>query len=261
MKKLLSIVTILISLQYVQAQEPADALRYAQTGNGGSARTRAIGGAIVGLGGDISCAIVNPAGLGLFKTNEIVLTPEFSFGKTSVNYLNKETKQNNISSQFSTLGIILARPGSFDGKWRNFTFGFGLNKPISYNNTTHYAGINLQSSYSEKYLEELINNGVTDPNAAAQNFPYGSSLAFNTYLIDTISGPGNSILGYRSLATPLTGVTQDMRTASKGFIQESYFAGSANLEDKLYLGASIVVSKLKFERTILSENQMPLKTS
>ena len=249
MKKLLSLVTILISFQSIHAQEPADALRYAQSGNGGTARSRAIGGAIVGLGGDISTATVNPAGLALYKTNEFVFTPEFSFGKTSVDYLTNATKQNNISSQFSTLGMIIARPGSMDGKWRNFTFGFGMNKPISYNNTTHYKGNNLQSSFSEKYLEELINNGVTDPNAAAQNFPYGSSLAFNTYLIDTVSGPGNTVLGYKSLATPQTGVTQDMKSVSKGFIQETYFAGSANLEDKLYLGASIVISKLKFERT------------
>ncbi len=249
MQKFLYFFTLLISTQFLQAQEPADALRYAQTGNGGTARTRAIGGAIVGLGGDISTATVNPAGLALFKTNEFVFTPEFSFGKTSTNYLSKDTKQNNISSQFSTLGLIMARPGSLDGKWRNFTFGIGLNKPIVYNITTHYTGNNLQSSYSEKYLEELINNGVTDPNAAAQNYPYGSSLAFNTYLVDTVSGPGNTILGYRSLATPQTGVTQDMKSVSKGFIQETYFAGSANLEDKLYLGASIVFSKIKFERT------------
>ncbi len=61
------------------------------------------------------------------------------------------------------------------------------------------SGLNNQSSYSEKYLEELINNNVTDPNDAANNFPNGASLAFNTYLIDTIQGSGGSVAGYRSL--------------------------------------------------------------
>lgn len=245
---ILSTASLFIS-SILLAQEPVDALRYAMTGHGGTARARAIGGAIVSLGGDISAATVNPAGLGLYKTNEFVFSPGLSFGSTKINYLDNQTKDKKFNADFSNIGLILAKPGSRDGRWRNFTFGFGMNKTVNFGNSTKLNGKNNQSSYSEKYLEEFINNNVTDPNKAAKDFPYGSSLAFNTYLVDTISGPGNIIKGYRSLSTPQTGVIQNQITTTKGSIQDLFFAGSANFEDKIYLGGSIVFSKLNFDRT------------
>lgn len=61
------------------AQEEADALRYSRTTTGGTARAQAIGGAAGSLGGDVSAAHVNPAGLGFFRTSEVVITPGFNF--------------------------------------------------------------------------------------------------------------------------------------------------------------------------------------
>ena len=46
MRKILFIALTLLS-GAAMAQEPADALRYSMMGHGGSARTRAIGGAVV----------------------------------------------------------------------------------------------------------------------------------------------------------------------------------------------------------------------
>ena len=58
-----------------QAQNPEDALRTAWFTQNGTARMMAIGGAMGSLGGDITANHVNPAGLGLFKTREVVITP------------------------------------------------------------------------------------------------------------------------------------------------------------------------------------------
>jgi hypothetical protein len=65
-RKLVTILTSLTVFLHSYSQEPIDALRYSMTGYGGTARARAIGGAIVALGGDISSASVNPAGLAFF---------------------------------------------------------------------------------------------------------------------------------------------------------------------------------------------------
>jgi len=249
MGKFFFFIAVVLFAEVLPAQEPIDALRYGMIGQGGTARAQAIGGAIVSLGGDISTATVNPAGLGLFKTNDFVFSPGISFGNTKIDYLGQQKKDKNFNADFSNIGIVLAKPGYQTDKWRNFTFAIGMNKMVNYSNKTLLEGSNNKSSYSEKYIDELINNQVTDPNRAANDYPYGSSLAFNTYLIDTIAGPGNSVLGYRSLATPLTGVTQRQSSITKGGIRDTYFAGSANFQDKLFLGATIVFSKLRFERT------------
>ncbi len=246
--RLISLAALLIIAEFIYAQEPLDALRYSMTGYGGTARARAIGGAMTSLGGDLSAASVNPAGLAFYRTHEFVLTPSYSFGSLKTNYLNSDAKGKSSTPDFNNIGLILPKGGSWNGKWRNFTYGVGMNKTVNFSNTQKLSGLNTESSYSEKYLEELINNVVTDPNVAAQNFPFGSSLAFNTFLVDTISGPNGTINGYRSLSTPQTGVNQEQTITTKGRINELFVAASANYMDKIYLGGSLVFSQLRFER-------------
>ena len=232
------------------AQEPGDALRYSWLTPGGTARNQAIGGVNTALGGDLSSLYYNPAGLGMFKTGELVLSPGYGFEQNKSDYLNTNTKQNASQFNMGTSGVIIPMaPQRSANGWRNFTLGIGVSRVANFNNTTYFKGLNNQSSYSEKYLEELINNNVTDPNSAAQNFPNGSSLAFNTYLIDTISGPGGTVAGYRSLATPLTGVYQEQTIQTRGGINEIGFGASGNLQDKFYIGGSLNWSILNYERT------------
>jgi long-subunit fatty acid transport protein len=248
MRKLFLVAAILFTGTAI-AQEPADALRYSMMGYGGSARTRAIGGAVVSLGGDITAAAVNPAGLAFFKTSEFVFTPTLGLNNTKINYLGNDSRDKKTAFDISNFGFILPKEGSVNGNWRNFTVGLGMNRRANFNNQTSLLGINNESSYSEKYLEELINKNVTNPNDAANNFPYGASLALNTYLIDTISGPNGTIAGYRSLATPQSGVIQQQNIVTRGGINDYFIAASGNFMDRLFVGGGITFSQLKFDRT------------
>lgn len=248
MRKIFFIVLTFLS-SAAMAQEPADALRYSMMGHGGSARTRAIGGAVVSLGGDITAAAVNPAGLAFFKTSEFVFTPTLGLNSTKINYLSNESRDKKTAFDISNFGFILPKEGSVNGNWRNFTVGLGMNRRANFNNQTLLQGTNNESSYSEKYLEELINRNVTNPNDAANNFPYGASLALNTYLIDTISGPNGTIAGYRSLATPQTGVLQQQNIVTRGGINDYFIAASGNFMDRLFVGGGITFSQLKYDRT------------
>jgi hypothetical protein len=122
-----------------------------------------------------------------------------------------------------------------------------MNRRANFNNITLLKGINNQSSYSEKYLEELINNDIRNPNDAATKFPYGASLALNTYLIDTVTFAGD--FGYKSQATRETGLIQQQKIITSGGINDYYIAASGNLMDRLYVGGGVTFSQLKFERT------------
>ena len=79
-RKLLISAFTLFSIS-LYAQIPEDVLKYSWQPTNGTARINAVGGAMGSLGGDISATFVNPAGLGFFKTSEIVLSPGFSFLK------------------------------------------------------------------------------------------------------------------------------------------------------------------------------------
>ena len=79
MKKLILLPALFIS-GFIYAQIPEDVLRYSFFPQNGTARNQAIGGAMGSLGGDISAIFVNPAGLGNYKTGEIVFNFLFSIG-------------------------------------------------------------------------------------------------------------------------------------------------------------------------------------
>jgi hypothetical protein len=80
LKKLgaITVPAILFAMQTI-AQEPADALRYSYLTPSGSARNQAIGGAAVGLGGDITNTFLNPAGIGILKQMNL-FAQRFNFG-------------------------------------------------------------------------------------------------------------------------------------------------------------------------------------
>ena len=84
-KRFLLYISILLSVSTF-AQVPEDVLKYSWQPTNGTARINAVGGAMGSLGGDISALYVNPAGIGFFKTGEIVLSPGFYFLNNKSSY-------------------------------------------------------------------------------------------------------------------------------------------------------------------------------
>jgi hypothetical protein len=252
MKKIFFIIACTTSFVQLFAQEPADALRYSWYIPGGTAREKAIGGAMGSLGGDISAVFVNPAGLGFYKTGDFVLTPAFNLLNNKADYFghNEKDKKNNLA--FGTTGFVIGGSTPREAQRnRSSAISIAINRTADFNSNILYRGINNQSSYSQKFLEEIRNNNITDANAVAQNFPFGTSLAFNTYWIDTVAGGSSGNYQFQSRAVPLlpTGLIQENSVTSKGGITEFALAGAANYRDKLYVGFTLGFSLLNYERT------------
>ena len=95
MKKILLWLSVAFVSGFAIAQSPEDVLRYSYFPQHGSARNMAIGGAMGSLGGDINALFVNPAGLGLYKTNEFVFTPAFEFNNNKFNFRGTNMRQRN----------------------------------------------------------------------------------------------------------------------------------------------------------------------
>jgi long-subunit fatty acid transport protein len=86
--------------------------------------------------------------------------------------------------------------------------------------------------------------------AAENNYIFGSSLAFRTFLIDTIAGKNGAIDGYQSLVPISSGVNQTFDSYTSGSSNELAFGWGGNVQDKLYLGASIVIPIVNFNRSL-----------
>lgn len=248
MKARYLILSFLLSASYSYAQEPADALRYSFLTPSGTARNQAIGGAGGALGGEFTSMFINPAGLGFYKTGDFAFSPSFSFQNSKSNYLGNPESAKNNSFSIGTTGFILASPSQQGKSVRSTAIGFGINRAADFNNHVYYKGTNKNSSSSEQYLDQLIDDNVTDPNNAANNYPFGTSLAFNTFLIDTVQNADGSLRGYRTQANPFTGLIQENNINTSGGITDASIGVGFNVKDKWYFGGTLSFPFLSYHR-------------
>lgn len=232
------------------AQSPDDALRSMWFNGGGTARNRATGGVMGSLGGDITANHVNPAGLGLFKTNEFVLSPGLFLNNAKFNYRGTDTANRNNAFSFGTSGWVWGNPGHRGSKWTSTAIAISVNQLASFNYNIQFKGLNNRSSFTEQYLEELTRDRA-DTLAALDRYVFGSSLAFRTFLIDTLQGAGGSFIGYKSLVPISTGVIQSYDVRSNGSAQEIAIGTAGNIDDKLYVGGSFTIPIIQQRRELI----------
>lgn len=232
------------------AQEPADALRFSWTVSNGTARQQAIGGAMGSLGGDITATFINPAGLGFYRTGDGVLSPAYHFGKNKSNFFDHKEKSRDGKFDVGASGFVFG--GATNSKTRSMALSIAFNTIANFRSDILYRGLNKQSSYSQKFLEEIKNGNIKDGNTVASNFPFGTSLAFNTYWIDTVGGGTNGNFQFQSRAANVlrTGLIQEQKIENRGGIYEGAIGLAANLNDKLYLGGSFGIPYLDYQRAV-----------
>jgi long-subunit fatty acid transport protein len=248
MKRYLLLTLSIISVSVTFAQTPDDALRTTWFTPNGTARYMATGGVMGSLGGDITAANINPAGLGLFKTNEFVFSPNFNINNNKFNYRGKDTSVKRNAFQLGTTGWVFGIPGQ-KGSNSSSAFSISINQLGSYNNRVSYKGFNNYSSFSEQYLEELVRDRA-DTNAALSNYIFGSSLAFRTWLIDTSNDAFGVFHGYQSLVTLPTGVNQELNATTTGGFHEIAIGGASNTRDKLYIGGTVTIPLSFYSRNL-----------
>jgi hypothetical protein len=247
MKKIVIGILVFVSTN-LQAQSPEDGLRLSWFTPFGTPRSNALGGAMGSLGGDLSAAHINPAGLGFYKSGELLVTSKYLNTETDYNYRGTNSNTSNNKSTLGNLGIVFA-DGKKNRGYSSTAFSISFTQLANFNSRQRFKGVNNFSSYSEKFLEELYydNAGM---GAAENNYIFGSSLAFRTYLIDTIADASGNVAGYQSLVPISSGVNQTFDSYTSGSSNELAFGWGGNVQDKLYLGASIVLPIVNFNRSL-----------
>jgi len=245
MHKFLLAIGLFLCLQSI-GQLPTDVLRYSWTVPGGTAREQAIGGAMGSLGGDITSAFVNPAGLGLYKTSEVVLSPGWRFLKDQGNYLGTGTKAPAINRfTVGASGAVFGYGGRDPGV--SNAFAIAVNRTADFNSHVSYQGINTYSSYSEQYVEEFAASGL-DINAgiSSPSLDYGTRMALYTSLIDTATMGGIlQVIGQPQKSGRLL-QQNDLR--SSGGITEIDLSLATCQHDKWYFGVSLGIPILSYTR-------------
>ena len=249
MKKLLYIFLLLPATQ-VFAQVPEDALRYSFYPQNGTARNLATGGVMGSLGGDITANYVNPAGLGFFKTREIVLTPSYFLNNQTANFRDVKTAAKDNNFAFGPMGVIIGQPNRYNPR-NSSAFSFALTQTANFNNTIRYKGLNNLSSFSESFAEEFSKSGysIDDVLNTMSPLPYTSALGLQTYLIDTATINGQTVVrgAPENILDAGQALQQDMLKTTSGGIYELALSGAFNKNDQWYFGGSLGIPIINYK--------------
>lgn len=256
MKKILVCVLVAsVTFTQAHAQLPEDVLKYTWGTNYGSARANAVGGAMGSLGGDISALYVNPAGLGMYRTREIVLSPGLNGFKNDGAFRGTKSTEKQSSFNLGTTGFVFGGKGNRSNSNSNVAFGIGLNKIANFNNTVFYTGQNDFSSMAEQYALEASNSRLTfDQMLNSSSISLGTKMAIWNYYIDSASipGRGTELVSMALQQNMIKGspylVQQSQSTVTTGGINELAFGLAANKNDKIYVGATIGFPMVRYTK-------------
>ena len=178
------------------AQSAIDGFRFSQPDLKGTARYMGMAGAFGALGGDLSSISTNPAGIGVYRRNEIGITMDIDVQSVTSESQGLKNKQSQTNVLLNNVGGV-ATWNLMNSTMPNFNIGFTYNRLASYN--SHYAGDipNLRNSLTD-YIAGVTNvEGLTVGDLVAdQSFdPYNPPdiPPFNSIYI-----PWISVLGYNS---------------------------------------------------------------
>ena len=227
----------------IYSQTVDDALRYSQQFYEGSARSMSMGSSFGAVGADFSVASTNPAGMGLYRSSEFIITPEVSTSKVSSTYNNTYNEDSRGIFNLGNMGYVSTLKLGNSG-WKYFQFGAGMNRLNNYNSNISIKGENLQNSRLDVYKE--MADGVDSLYLGDSYGDYAFDLypAWMLYLLDAV--PGYSDLYYTPV--PFAGTLQTQTIRTKGSTNEWLMSFSGNYNDKLFVGATIGLPYIRYYR-------------
>ena len=247
-------ITLLLSTQAF-AQGSNDAYRFSQTFYQGTSKALSMGNALGAVGGDMTAVCINPAGLGLYRSNELSFSLDLLDNLHRSTYYGETANANKLQLTLPNINYVNAKERSNYRRLRYTQFGIGLTRTNDYNLHTYDKGINPPSSKIDNYLFQI--DGMT-PMDIKNDFPMDIYPAWETYLIDIYQ---DSIGDYYSSPVPQGGIWQSQENTFKGRSEEWTFAGSMNFLDRLFVGASLGLQHVKREGNKVFEESMPEHSS
>lgn len=228
------------------AQDVTEAFNLSNMNVKGTARSMGFGNALGSVGADFSTVSVNPAGLGIYHSSEIMATPSLKINATTSNYTGVSTGDNTTNFNFNNLGLVLTNnaPGRWPhhSKWKSVSFAFGFNRVADFNNNYTYSGQNNTSSASQLF-ESDANQNKNGALASGPGSSYGY-LGFQSYLLDT-----NANGQFYTIVPFTNGISQLKSSHISGGINEMSFSLGGNYNEKLMLGISVGIPFINYQNS------------
>ena len=191
----------------------------------GTARYVGMGGAMDALGAEISTMGSNPAGIGLFRKNQV------SASLSVVSQEDGKTFQNGSKTHvsFDQIGVVFS---GRTGKTSYLNFGFNFHKNRNFNHVLYAArALNGSSQSTQTVIKDGV--GLFDTQAWSQL----DDLYYGNMLYDKST---DMIYSYE-------GEAYDFNRAVTGYIGEFDFNISGNIKNRLYLGLTVGIQNVNYK--------------
>jgi long-subunit fatty acid transport protein len=256
MKRNLLILAAALLCSSVFAQGTLDAFRLSKNDLQGTARGQAMGGAFGSLGGDPTGILVNPAGLGVYRSSEVSATMSFASTSIETNFNNWNSSQSNFKFNFDNIAYIgHYNTGNATVPVLNFSFVYNRMKNFDRRYTASRSGMGSSLTHYTAAISEGIDVGFLSSDhayrEAAQNgVPWMSILGWNGFFMNqSIDNTGNFMTD--AFESPLfEGETVDpfLEVSEKGRKDSYDFSLGANVLDNLFIGTTFSFTDI-FYRT------------
>lgn len=240
MKKITTLLIAIAIIFPVKAQYTGQALRFSQTYPAMTARSMSMGGAFTTLGGDLSSAYLNPAGLGVYRKSELTFSPGFVNATSLSEYYDQTMDDSKFRMIFGNIGYVSAFNSKKETGLVGVSFAISYNRLNDFNNNIIIKGVNTNNSLADLFMDNA--NGIHPDNLE----PFRERLAFDAWIIDTI--PGSA---YNYETPVLLPVEQRKTIDSKGRSGELSFALGMNFSNVFYFGMSMGMQPLHYEETLI----------
>lgn len=271
MKKNILLMALVLFVAGANAQTIYDAANLSGKDLNGTARFVGMGGAMGALGGDITTMGTNPAGIGIYRSNDAAVSFGLSSYGTESTYRGNTLNMDKTRGDFNNAGFVLSTKVGNVTALRYVNFGFNYQRVKSFYKDMRMEG-NLgdfsQTIYMANQaldLKDWPSNPYTD-----NEIGWLSAMGYNGYLIsDLISqteldvllaeNPGYSnyqplmrdgvqvknMDGELMYRTPgdyvgmYTGADAVFRSKERGGIDQFDFNVAFNFNDRFYLGVTV----------------------
>ena len=187
------------------AQSAIDGFRFSQPDMKGTARYMSMGGAFGALGGDLSSISTNPAGIGVYRRNELGITMDIDMQSATSDAQGAKNTQNQTKVLLNNVGGV-STWNLMNSVMPNINIGFTYNRAASFN--AHYVGSIPELSNSlTNYIAGVSNNEGITVGEVSTRFDKDGYVSFDPYNPNDggYAAPWLSILGYDSYFITPTG--------------------------------------------------------
>ncbi len=240
------------------AQSAIDAQQISQGDFKGTARFMSMGGAFTALGGDLSTLGQNPAGIGVYRSNEVGITLDINFQNTRTEpytpgFSNTNSQTKAFCNNFGYVGSTV-----LDGALKTLNWGVSYGRTASFDRI--YNGYVASTQTSLSNYVAAISDGIPydgmdfsssyDPYTDS-SYDWLSILAYNSYMINPV---GSST--YQGLYQ--NGTSGDMlyQVRETGYLDEYNMSVGGNVENTVYWGLSVGITDLNYTRTMYYSESM-----